>query len=297
MMNQRTIFFVFLFFLPAQALACAVQDAGQKIALLSPLSMAPALCVIKNSFLSLLTHAEWPIDEYELDLNTNTSTVCQEIAQEGYDLIVTMGGKCLKHMCQACIEVGLTIPILTCGAINDRTMWNIPADYPVTGVTEGANFKRHFDALCLSASPFEAVVIPYSNLTLPGAIAKWQAIIAAKNIACLPVLIEATDDLVSKVAPYLTPKSVVLVLKDHVVLPKLKILHELCQAKNIIVCASDAYSAECGDADLAYGVVESAFAVHLIALIERILFDQVAANDIPVVDLEPLARMRGLPQN
>lgn len=273
----------------------ALASNEKRILILSPGSLsADQICFyFKETIVSQLNNVTF--EQYTFHQNHNASAIhtiaCKALPRK-HHAALTVGSLCTAQLLQAAKEFQLRLPIIFAGgeatAINQKS-------YPITGVTESAQFEKHFQALSENTKVQKLILI-YStenNLRQPTRVGEWQAVAAKNNTPFEALMIESEEELEQKVPAALACAGTVLVLKDHWMCHRIKKLFDICRRQSIDICTSDEGTFQLMQSKhcLAYGVSNRAFANNAAALMIKILTQQADPSSLPIVDLTDQARL------
>jgi putative ABC transport system substrate-binding protein len=205
----------------------------------------------------------------------------EEIAQKKYPLVFTIGTLSSQMTTEVFAKKGMKIPIVfTC--VNDPDGFQIAGDN-VTGVKELLNFEQELEC-ALELKPSMKTVLLVYNPMEPG-LQKDQkevsALLKEKGIELITVEVFQTNELQTKVLPFMPKADSVLVLKDNTVVGGLDTLIKLCNQYRIPLMTSDLDSPERGAA-FGYGVHEIDFGVEGAKKALQILNQHIPPSTIPV---------------
>lgn len=211
----------------------------------------------------------------------------EEIVSKNYALVLTIGTTSSQMMAEVTTKKGVKIPLVfTC--VNDPVGFQIiiseqfPGAY-ITGVKELLDFKEELNCL-LKFKPHLKTVMLVFNPMEPGLEKDHQEIrriLKEQEIDLITVEIFQTNELMTKIPPFMDQADAVVILKDNTVVPGLDLLVKLCNRHQIPLMASDLDSPERGAA-FGYGVHEIEFGVEAAKKALQVLKNHIPPGEIPV---------------
>lgn len=276
-----------LFFLTA----CEKTNENQiSIAILTPISH-PSLEQIENGFKQTMetkNPGKYHFVTYNAQGNkTLMRSEIEEIALKNYSLVFTIGTSTTQMATEVLKNKGLNTPLVfTC--VNDPLHYHIvsseenPKGY-VTGVKEMLHFEEELAVLLQYKPTIKNILLVY-NPTEPGLQKdqkEIQEILNRQNIHLQTVEAFQTNELLTKVSPFISSADALIVLKDNTVVSGLEVLVKLCNRQRIPLMASDLDSPDRGAA-FGYGVYEIEFGVEGAHKALQILDQGVTPGSIPI---------------
>lgn len=238
----------------------AVSD--YRIALFVP-AVHPAMTEIVNGFeetIKSMSDKKYSFDEYNANGNpTLLRAQTDEIVQQGYDLVFTVGAHCSQSIFELSKKRKSRMAQVF-GAVEDPFGIGIVKPVPtaedtVTGVVEVVDYNQQIDAL-LHVKPNVKTILLVYNPTQGRGLEKnreeLEKVLQRKNIALHTVTITHQNEITQKVPAFLTDIDVIMILIDNTVVAGIDSLVTLCGRYGVTLLASDLNSGDKGAA-LAFG--------------------------------------------
>jgi putative ABC transport system substrate-binding protein len=276
------------------SIAKKYHDKLFKIAIFEP-ALHPAIEEISQSFKSTLEHRgthPYAFNVYNANGNkTLQRAQAEEIINQNYDLIFTIGASCTKIIKELTTKKQLETPVVFC-AVDDPVGMEIISSLQdsqnhLTGVIERPDYQRQLAILAILKPTTRTMLIVYDPTHGTGLEKDRQQIIARAatyGITVQAVPIYNAGELQQKVESQLATVDVVLVLKDNTVVAAIDGLIRLCNRYGVTLYVSDLNSCEKG-ASLAYGVYEKEYGVESALKALLILEESQASHSIPTTAL------------
>lgn len=218
----------------------------------------------------------------------------EEIAQKDYSLVFTIGAASSQMAKEVFYKKGLVTPIVFT-AVSDPISFQLISseqqpEGTVTGVKELLNFKEELELVLKFKPDIKSVLLVYNSME-PGLTKDQKAIqliLKEKSIELITVEVFQTNEMMSKVTPFLEKADALLVLKDNTVVAGLDLLIKLCNKQRIPLITSDLDSPDRGAA-FGYGVYEVDFGSEAAKKALLILERQVAIADISITTVTNFA--------
>lgn len=229
----------------------------------------------------------------------------EEILQNNYDLVFTIGVGCSLIMKELCTKQQSNIPLVFTAVDNPQEL-NLVGP-TITGVEEHTNYRRQIELL-LAIKPAIAHIVLVYDPSQGSGLAKDKEeialILAAKKIVFTAVEIHNASEVHQKVSGFMSNANAVLILKDHTAVSAIDSLIVLCNNYHIPLLASDLNSGTKGAA-LAYGIREYDSGVYGAYKAKLIMEGNKAPSEIPVSTVQKFimtintrqAMMQGLTLN
>ena len=211
----------------------------------------------------------------------------EEIIQKEYALVFTLGTSASQMTKEVFERKGLGTPIVF-SSVNDPVGFHIvsseenPGGY-VTGVKEMLRFDEELGFLLKYKPEIKSVLLVY-NPAEPGLQKNQEEverILHDHQIELKSVEVFQTNELLSKVSPFISQADALIVLKDNTVVSGLDVLVKLCDRHQVPLMASDLDSPDRGAA-FGYGVYEINFGKEGANKALQILIQGVKPGSIPV---------------
>jgi len=278
--------------------ACQSQkDKKIRVALLTPMSH-PSLESIEAGFKETLEAkcpGKYVITTYNAQGNkTLMHSEVEDICRKDYALVVTLGSLASHMMQEMSSKHALDLPIVfTC--VSDPVGQGIvcseacPGGY-ITGVKETIALKEEVGVL-LTLKPHVKKVLLVMHPMQPGLEEDrktLKALLSKRDIELVTAEVFQTNELLSKISPFMEKVDAVIVLKDNLVVGALDALVKLCCRHHIPLVASDLDSPDRGAA-FSYGVYEKEFGVEAAYKAYQILEHHVLPGSL---DITPVANFQ-----
>ena len=229
-----------------------------RIAIFQP-ATHPALDEIAQGFIDEMNNSEQDYAFTRYNANGNKILMyaqAQEILQQSYDLVFTIGLGCSIAMKELTAKQGNHTPVVFC-ASDDPVKFNLFGSN-ITGVIDHTNYQRQLD-LALQLQPSIKKVILVYDVSQGSGLEKdkdaVQSILQEKNIDFKAIEINGLTEIQQKVTAFMDSADLVMILKDNTIVSGIDTIIKLCQNYHVPLLASDLNSGEKG-AVLAYGIHE-----------------------------------------
>jgi putative tryptophan/tyrosine transport system substrate-binding protein len=266
-----------------------------RIALFVP-AVHPAMTEIVDGFedtIKASSHKKYSFDEYNANGNaTLLRAQADEIVQEGYDLVFTIGAQCSQSIFELSQKRQSIMPqVFT--AVDDPVAMGIVKSlaHPggsVTGTNDHAHYDKQVDALLRVKPDVTTVLLVYNpaqNRGLEKNREELEKVLHKKNIALRTVTVAHQNEISQKVANFLPDVDVLMILTDHTTVAGVDSLITLCGRYGVTLYASDLNSGDKGAA-LAFGVLQKDYGVEGAQVAQRILEDKQSPASIAVHPLQ-----------
>lgn len=273
--------------------ACGSSDGRISIAILTPVTH-PSLEQIEKGFVETLVelHPEkYRFVTYNGQGNkTLLRSEIEEIAQSGFDLVLTIGTTTTQMTAEVFRKKGISLPIVFTAVNDPLGLGMIDSEEKpggnITGIKEEVRFREEIDSFLTYLPDLSSVLLVYNPMEagLQKDAQDVEAIFNKKNIEFRKVEIFKTNEIKSKVLSQLSDINAILVLKDNTVVAGLDILSKLCHENKIPLLASDLDSPEKG-ATMGYGVSERQYGVEAAKKALLILEESQSPGTIPVTSV------------
>ena len=211
----------------------------------------------------------------------------EEIINHDYRLIFTIGTTASQMAKEVLEKKNLQIPIVFT-AVNDPLGFNLIQSEKVpggnvTGVKEMLHVDEELEALFDHQPGIKNILLVYNpaEAGLQNDQQKVARILKEKKINLKTVEVFKTNELLSKVSPFISEADALLVLKDNTVVSGLDALVKLCDRHQVPLMTSDLDSPDRGAA-FGYGVYEIEFGIEGAKKALQILEEGKSAGSIPV---------------
>jgi putative tryptophan/tyrosine transport system substrate-binding protein len=211
----------------------------------------------------------------------------EEILQQDYPLIFTLGSSSSQMAVEVCAKKGSAKPIVfTC--VHDPLSLQLVSSEEapggsVTGVKELLDLRREV-ALLVEQKPSIRKVLLVLNPMEPGIDKDGEEVrqlLAERGVETIAIEVFQTNEIVAKVLPFMLQGDALLVFKDNTVVGGLDALVKLCDQYHLPLMARDLDSPDRGAA-FGYGVYEREFGVEGAKKALCILEEGRAPGSIPV---------------
>jgi putative tryptophan/tyrosine transport system substrate-binding protein len=266
---------------------------AKRIAIFIP-AVHPAMDDIEQGFKTTVQQGTGNYAFTTYNANGNKTLLraqAEEIAQQQYDLIFTIGTTCTHTMHTVTTKKGITTPIVFT-AIDDPVTLGIVKSLQgshnhLTGCTVQDDFENQCKALLEVKPSTKHVLFVYD----PGDGAHRDELVQtltntlrALGVTMTPVQVFSAHEIQHKVMPYIENCDVVMIYTDHTTVSGIDSLITLCNRFGKTLFASDLSSGAKGAA-LAYGVQERDHGTCAGQKARMILDDGVAPAQIPVTPI------------
>jgi putative ABC transport system substrate-binding protein len=215
----------------------------------------------------------------------------EEIAQQNYDLIFTIGTACTHTLHTVTTKKGITTPVVFT-AIDDPVKLGIvqtldSSQNHLTGCTVQDDFENQFKAL-LEVKPETKHVLfvydPSDGANRDDLVNTLRTTLNRMQISLATVQVFAAHEIQQKVVPFIESCDVVFIYTDHTTVSGIDSLITLCNRFGKTLFASDLSSGQKGAA-LAYGVQEADHGTCAAHKGLKILDDGIVPAQIPVTPI------------
>jgi putative tryptophan/tyrosine transport system substrate-binding protein len=208
----------------------------------------------------------------------------EEIARQEYSLVLTIGTSTSQMIKEVFEKKKLKTPVVfTC--VNDPEGYNIVSPN-ITGVKEMLQFDEEIAALLYYKPDIKNILLIY-NPAEPGLQKDQQAveqILLDRGIYLRTIEVFQTNEMLSKVSPFMSMADAIIILKDNTVVSGLDVIIKLCNLHKIPLMASDLDSPKRGAA-FGYGVYEIEFGIEAAKKALKIIDDGISPEMIPVTPI------------
>lgn len=260
----------------------------KRIAIFEP-ATHPAINEIAQGFIDEMNLSESHYVFTRYNANGNKMLLqaqAQEIVQQSYDLVFTIGLGCSVAMKEITTKQRSMMPIVFC-AVDDPLKFNIQGEN-ITGVIDTTNYEKQL-ALTLQLKPSMTQVILVYDASQASGLEKDKdsivAILQEKNITCKPVEINGLTEIQQKVSGFMPHADLVMILKDNTIVSGIDTLIKLCQQYKVPLLATDLNSGQKGAA-LAYGIREADSGKESAVLAKLIIEQGQQPSTIPFLAVE-----------
>jgi len=261
---------------------------AKSIAIFQP-ATHPALDEIAQGFMDVMNDSKQKYIFTRYNANGNKILLyaqAQEILQQSYDLVFTIGLGCSLAMKELTFKKGDQTPIVFC-AIEDPITFDIQGSN-VTGVLDLANYARQLDIVLQLKPSIKKIMLIY-DVSQGAGLEKdkiaVQTILQEKNIDLQSVEINGFGEIQQKATAFMDKVDLVMVLKDNTIISGIDTVIKLCQKYHVPLLASDLNSGEKGAA-FAYGIYEYNSGTQSALQAKLILEQGMKPNKVPVVSVD-----------
>lgn len=212
----------------------------------------------------------------------------QEIVQQQYDLVFTIGLGCSVTMKEVACKQQSSMPIIFC-AVDDYIKFGLQGGN-VTAVIDHTNYAEQLN-LTLQLKPSIKNILLIYDVSQGSGLEKdtdeIRSILKEKNIHLQTVEINSLNEIQQKVTAFMDTADLVMILKDNTIVSGIDILIKLCQKFQVPLLASDLNSGVKG-AVLAYGIYESDCGVQAAEQAQLILEQEFKPDEIALAVVESM---------
>jgi len=261
--------------------ACSQAEKKKRIAILTPASHV-SLEKVEKGFIETLEKGSLVYEFVTYNAQGNKTLLrseVEEISKSNFDLLLTIGTSTTQIATEVFLKKGIATPIVF-------TAVNMTEDFSgnnVTGVKEILKLSEEINAF-ISLKPNLSKLLLVYNPAEPGLKKDHEEIsdiLKDKNISLQVVEVFQTNEIKSKVSPFMDGMDALLILRDNTVVSGVEILSKLCNEKQILLMASDLNSPDRGAA-FGFGVYEYNFGVEAALKAILILEKGINPKEIPV---------------
>lgn len=263
-----------------------------RVAIFEP-ATHPAMDEIAQGFTDTITKnssANYTFKRYNANGNqTLLRALAEEIVQQNYDLIMTIGTNASKTVYELTTKKQLSTPIVF-DAVSDPVSIGLVKSLSssgnnVTGVEEIPDYKDQINKLLELKPNTKNMLLVYDPVQKSGVHDIWAEQItklgAQRGFAVHCTKVFSTNEISAKVQPLLNNIDVLMIFTDHTTVSGVDSLITLCNRYRITLYASDLNSGDKGAA-LAYGVLQYDLGVDAAKLTLKILEEHIKPTDLPV---------------
>lgn len=262
-----------------------------RIALFEP-AVHPAIEEISQGFRKTMqasNTAQYKFTTYNAQANkTLLRGQAEEIIENNYDLIFTIGAGCTQTIKELTAKKQLSTPVVFC-AVDDPVSMHIidslqTSRNNLTGVIEQPNIEQQLSLISVLTPYIRRVMLVYDpthGTGLEKDKQRIEAFFAQKNISLQPIEIYHANEIQQKSSSFMNNTDMVLVLKDNTVVSGIDSLIKLCNQYHVPLYVSDLNSGKKGAA-LAYGIHEQDSGIESAQKALLILEDKQSPSTIPI---------------
>jgi len=263
-----------------------------RVAIFEPASH-PAMDEIAQGFMDTIEKNSTAIYSFKrYNANGNQTLLraqAEEIIQQNYDLVMTIGSNASKTVYELTTKKQLSTPIVF-DAVADPVSLGIVKSLSssgnhVTGVEDIPNYEDQINKLLEIKPNTKNILLVYDPVQKSGIHNIWADVITQlaekKGIAIHYAKVFHTNEIQAKVQPLLNNIDVVLILTDHTTVSGVDSLITLCNRYGITLYASDLNSGDKGAA-LSYGVLQYDLGVDAAKLTLAILEKHIKPTNLPI---------------
>lgn len=270
------------------------QSNVMKIAIFQP-ATHPALDEIAQGFIDTMNSGsgyQYSFSRYNGNGNKILMQAqAQEILQQKYDLIFTIGVGCsvtIKDLCHK--KNNQTPQVFT--AVDDPAKLNLQGP-TITGVIDQSNYKVQLDHLVSIIPTMKKLLLVYDQSQASGLEKdkhQIRSILQAQSVDLLCIEIMHISEIAQKITSSLPAVDCVMILKDNTLVSGIDSLITLCERYHVPLLASDLNSGEKGAA-LAYGLHEIESGIQAAYQAKLILEDAQFPHEVPVISVKNMHMM------
>ena len=257
-----------------------------RVAIFEPASH-PAMDEISQGFIDTVIKNgayEYTFKRYNANNNaTLMRSLAEEIIQQNYDLIMTIGAGASKTIQELITKKKLTTPLVF-DAVSDPAKLGIVGDN-VTGIEESSDFEDQINKLLTVKPDTKTILLVYDPVSKAGVHEVWsnqiKKIAAKKGITTLSANVFSVNEIQAKVQPLLQQADTVLIFTDHTTVSGIDSLITLCNRYGVTLYASDLNSGDKGAA-LSYGLLQYDLGVDAAQLALEILDNHIQPLQLPI---------------
>lgn len=269
-------------------------EQSYRIAIFEPASH-PSIDEIAQGFIETMQKngsAHYNFNRYNANGNkTLLRAQAEEIIQNNYDLIMTIGADPTHTIYELTTKKNLTTPIVFT-AVSDPIELGIitsraSSGNHITGIEEVHNFENQLNKFIQIKPTIKNLLLVYDPIIKAGIHEAWAQtvtqIAATKNINTQYAKVFHTNEIQSKVQPLLQNVDTILIFTDHTIVSGIDSLITLCNRYGVTLYASDLNSGDKGAA-VSYGVMQYDFGADAGKLAIEILINHKKPQDIPITE-------------
>ena len=300
-MNNKTLLFIATLIITASTTYYFFKKQHQpitafsyRIAIFEPASH-PAMDEIAQGFTDTITKnskAHYTFDRYNANGNkTLLRAQAEEIIHNNYDLIMTIGADPTRTLHELTSKKNITTPIVF-NAVSDPIGLGIIASRTssgnnLTGIEEVHNYDDQLNKLLQIKPTTKNLLLVYDPVIKAGIHETWAQEVTElarkKGIAIHYAKIFHTNEIQSKVQPFMQNIDTILIFTDHTTVSGVDSLITLCNRYGVTLYASDLNSGDKGAA-LSYGVIQYDLGVDAGYVALKILDDKKSPQSIPIIE-------------
>lgn len=263
-----------------------------RVAIFEP-ACHPAMDEIAQGFTDTIKNnssADYTFKRYNANGNqTLLRALAEEIVQQDYDLVMTIGTNASKTVYELTTKKHLSTPIVF-DAVSDPVSLGLVKSLSssgnnVTGVEDIPDYKDQIDKLLDVKPNTKNILLVYDPVQKSGVHDVWAEevtkLAAQKGVTVHCAKVFHTNEISTKVQPLLNNIDVLMIFTDHTTVSGVDSLITLCNKYGITLYASDLNSGDKGAA-LAYGVLQYDLGVDAGKLTLKILEEHIKPTDLPV---------------
>jgi putative ABC transport system substrate-binding protein len=265
-----------------------------RIAIFEPASH-PAMDEIAQGFIETLQKnscAHYTFKRYNANgNNTLLRALAEEIVQNNYDLIMTIGADPTRTIHELTSKKNITTPVVF-DAVSDPIGLGIIASRAssgnnITGVEEIPNFNDQLNRLLLVKPDTKNLLLVYDPIIKAGIHETWaqqvQQLAHSKSINVHYAKVFHTNEIQTKVQPLMQNVDVIMIFTDHTTVSGVDSLITLCNRYGVTLYASDLNSGDKGAA-LSYGIIQYDLGADAGQLALQILEKHKDPKNIPITE-------------
>jgi putative tryptophan/tyrosine transport system substrate-binding protein len=266
------------------------QITKKRIAIFEPV-IHPAIKDIEEGFITELKR-NVECDCIVFNANGNKTLLrgqAEEILQNNYDLIFTIGALCTQTIKELCSKRNIQTPVVF-SSIDDPIGMGIvkhleSSGNNFTGVIEHSDYKQQLSLLFMLKPSIKNVLLVYDPTHGTGRLQQDKEVVSQllhEYGATLKVVeVSHANELQQKVTGFLNDVDAVLILKDNTIVSGVDVLIKLCNQYGVTLYASDLNSADKGAA-LAYGITEQESGIQAAYKAVLILHENKFPTNVPI---------------
>lgn len=220
--------------------------------------------------------------------HTLLRAIADELVQQKYDLILTIGAQCSQAVYQAAQKNGSTTPEVF-AVVDDPLSLGIVKSLDhsgtnVTGVLATRLYAQQIDALLHLKPTVKRILLVYNPAQGSGLQkdrTQIEKLLLERGLSLQTVEVAHHNEIAQKVPGFLSATDVVLVLMDNTVVSGIDTLVTLCNRYGVLLFASDLSSGDKGAA-LSFGAEDSEYGSIAADLALQIIVHKKEPSSIPL---------------
>lgn len=269
------------------------RSAVNRIAIFEPASH-PAIDEIVDGYIATMQEKSIiPCVFKRYNANGNKTLLrsqAEDILQQEYNIIMPIGADptCILH--ELTCKKRITTPIVFTAVSNPLHLGIIAtlesSDNNITGIEEIPDYESQINNLLILKPHMKSMMLVYDPTIKAGIHELWaqevQKITDTNNIRLTCIKVFNTNEIQSKVQPFMMNTDVIMIFTDHTTVSGIDSLISLCNRYNVTLYASDLNSGDKG-AVLSYGITQYDLGRQAALVSIKILNDGIKPTNIPIV--------------